>query len=71
MLLGGRTKAHSTSPSDIVAAYLIGKHDMAMVYMSPDPYFEVFKEVINLRNLISHNTALQASVLLILTTVSS
>jgi len=54
-----KTKAHSTSPSNIVAAYLIGKHDMAMVYMSPDPYFEAFEEVIDLRkfDLTQHRTA--------------
>ena len=54
-----KTKVHSTSPSDIVAEYLIGKHDMAMVYMSPDPYFEDFKEVIDLRkfDLTQHRTA--------------
>ena len=28
---------------------MIGKHDMATVYMSPDPYFEAFKETIDLR----------------------
>jgi hypothetical protein len=38
----------STSPSDIVAEYLIGKHDMATIYMSPDPYFEAFEEIIDL-----------------------
>jgi hypothetical protein len=47
------------SPSDIVAEYLIGKHDMAMVYMSPDPYFEAFEDVIDLRkfDLTQHRTA--------------
>jgi hypothetical protein len=29
-----KTKVHSTSPSDIVTEYLIGKHDMATIYMS-------------------------------------
>ena len=44
-----KTKVRSTSPSDIVVEYLIGTHNMAMVYMSPDQYFEAFEEVINLR----------------------
>jgi hypothetical protein len=39
-------RVRSASPSDIVAEYLIGKHDMATVYMSPDPYFEAFKETL-------------------------
>ena len=48
-----------TSPSDIVAEYLIGKHDMATVYMSPDPYFEAFEKIIDLRkfDLHHHRTA--------------
>ncbi len=52
-------RVHSTSPSDIVAEYLIGKHDMATVYVSPDPYFEVFEETIDLRkfDLHRHRTA--------------
>jgi hypothetical protein len=48
----------STSPSDIVTEYLIGKHDMATIYMSPDPYFETFEEIINLQkfNIQTHCT---------------
>jgi len=54
-----KTKVRSTSPSDIVAEYLIGTHDMAMVYMSPDPYYEAFEEVIDLHkfDLKLHRTA--------------
>jgi hypothetical protein len=54
-----KAKAHTTSPSDIVAEYLIGKHDMTTVYMSPDPYFEAFEEIIDLRkfDLTQHRTA--------------
>ncbi len=54
-----KTKVRSKSPSDIVAEYLIGTHDMAMVYLSPDPYFEAFEEVIDLRkfDLTQHRTA--------------
>ena len=53
------TTLQSPSPSDIVAEYLTGKRDMAMVYMSPDSYFEAFKEVIDLRkfDLTQHRTA--------------
>jgi hypothetical protein len=53
------TTLQSPSPSDIVAEYLIVKHHMAVVYMSPDPYFEAFEEVIDLRkfNLTQHRTA--------------
>ena len=53
------SKAKATPPSDIVAEYLIGKNDMATVYMSPDPYFETFEEIIDLRNfdLTQHRTA--------------
>jgi hypothetical protein len=54
------TKARRQTPSsDIVKEYLIGKHDMATVYMLPDPYFEAFEEVINLRkfDLTKHRTA--------------
>ncbi len=39
----------NVNPSDIVLEFMIGKHDMATVYMSPDPYFEAFKETIDLR----------------------
>ena len=52
-------RVRSASPSDIVAEYLIGKHDMATVYMSPDPYFEAFEKIIDLRkfDLHHHRTA--------------
>ena len=42
-----------------MAEYLIGKHDMATVYISPDPYFEAFEDVIDLRkfDLKQHRTA--------------
>jgi len=53
------TTLPSASPSDIVGEYLIGKHDMAVVYMSPDPYIEAFEEVIDLRKFdhTQHRTA--------------
>ena len=35
--------------SDIVLEYNIGRNDMEVIYMSPDPYHEAFKEVIDLR----------------------
>jgi hypothetical protein len=49
----------SASPSDIVTEYLIGKQDMATIYMSPDPYYKAFEEVIDLCkfDLYNHRTA--------------
>ena len=35
--------------SDIVSEYNIGRNDMALIYMSPDPYHEAFEEVLDLR----------------------
>jgi hypothetical protein len=35
--------------ADIVSEFSILKTDMALIYMLPDPYYEAFKEVINLR----------------------
>jgi hypothetical protein len=48
------SQVRSSNPSDIVSEYLIGKHNMATVYMSPDPYFEAFEEIIDLRKLDIH-----------------
>jgi hypothetical protein len=43
------TRIKNVNPSDIVLEFMIGKHDMATtVYMSPDPYFEAFEEIIDL-----------------------
>jgi hypothetical protein len=52
-------RARKPSPLDIVLEYLIGKRDMATVYMSPDLYFEAFDKMVNLRkfNLSKHRTA--------------
>ncbi len=43
----------------IVTEYLIGPHDAAMIYMSPDPYGCAFEQEIDLRkwNLTKHRTA--------------
>jgi len=45
--------------TNVVAEYLIGADDMAMVYVSPDPYGTAFEEELDLRkfNLSSHRTA--------------
>jgi hypothetical protein len=45
--------------SDIVTEFMLSKKDMATIYMSPDPYFEAFEEVIDLRkfDLSKHCTA--------------
>jgi hypothetical protein len=50
---------HTTNPSDIVSEYLIGQRDMSTFYMSPDPYFDAFIEVIDIQkfNLTKHCTA--------------
>jgi hypothetical protein len=53
------TQIKNVNPLDIVLEFMIGKHNMATVYMSPDPYFKAFKEVIDLRkfDLTKHRTA--------------
>jgi hypothetical protein len=38
---------HTTMASDIVSEFLIDKLDMATVFMSPSPYFELFEEILN------------------------
>ena len=45
--------------SDIVSKFLIGPQDMAMIYMSPDPYGRTFEKDLDLRkwNLTKHRTA--------------
>jgi hypothetical protein len=49
----------SGSASDIVTEFMLSKKDMATLYMSPNPYFEAFEEVINLKkfDLKKHCTA--------------
>ncbi len=42
-------KAWKPFPSDIVSEYLIGKRDMATVYMSPNPYFKAFDKMVDVR----------------------
>jgi hypothetical protein len=53
------TKTCRQSPLDTVTEYLIGKNNMATVYMSPDTYFEAFEEMIDLCkfDLEKHHTA--------------
>ena len=44
--------AQPTSPmtaSDLATHFLVGKHDLATVYMSPDPYHNAFEEELDLR----------------------
>jgi hypothetical protein len=45
--------------SDIVIEYNITRQDMALIYMSPDPYYEAFEEVMDIRrfDLSRHRTA--------------
>ncbi len=40
--------ATSRTASDMVSDYNITRNDMDMIFMSPDPYFEAFEEVINM-----------------------
>ena len=48
-----------TLASDIVTEFLIGPHDMAMIYMSPDPYGCTFEKEVDLRkwDITHHRTA--------------
>jgi hypothetical protein len=48
-----------TLASDIVTKFLIGPHDMAMIYMSPNPYGRTFEKEVDLRKLdiTRHRTA--------------
>ncbi len=34
---------------DVMMEYNIGRNNMAMVYMSPNPYFDVFEQPLNLQ----------------------
>ena len=45
--------------ADVVAEYLIGSHDMAMIYVSPDLFGLAFEEELDLRkvDLTAHRTA--------------
>ncbi len=45
--IAARTLA--TNPSDIVSVFLLGKNDMATIYLLPNPYFDAFEEVIDIR----------------------
>ncbi len=35
--------------SELVSEFLISKHNMAMIYLSPNPYFDAFEEIIDIR----------------------
>jgi hypothetical protein len=54
---GPRSKKHIVA--DIVAEYLIGASDMAMIYVSLDPYGSVFEEELDLRkfDITTHRSA--------------
>jgi hypothetical protein len=53
------SRIHTTNPSDIISTYLIGKRNMSTLYMLPDPYYNSFDEIIDLRkfDLNKHCTA--------------
>ncbi len=44
-----RVQTMASDAASIVLAYGIDKGNMAMVYMSPDPFFDVFKGDLDLR----------------------
>jgi len=52
-----RTK--STIAADIVMKFMIGKRDISMIYLSPDPYHDAFEEEVDIRrfDLTKHRTA--------------
>ncbi len=54
---GPRLKKHIAA--DVVAEYLIGTLDMAMIYVSPDPYGSAFEEELDLRkfDITTHRSA--------------
>jgi len=58
-----RVESPTTSKKDLAAEivrdYLIGHEDMAMIYLSPDPFYGAFKEKLDLRkfDLAVHGTA--------------
>jgi hypothetical protein len=51
-----RTK--SNIAADIVMVFMIGKRDISMIYLSPDPYHDAFEEEVDIRcfNLTKHHT---------------
>jgi len=54
-----KPSTNKQSAADPVTHYLIGAHDMATIYMSPDPYHNSFTEMLNLLKFdpIKHRTA--------------
>ncbi len=52
-----RTK--SNIAADIVIEFMIGKQDISMIYLSPDPYHDAFEEEVDIRrfDLTKHRTA--------------
>jgi hypothetical protein len=43
------TPPRTSTASDVVTEYRIGSDNMAMIYMSPDPYGRTFEKEIDLR----------------------
>ena len=46
-----RTDTQKQTAADVVSNYLINSEDMAMIYVSPDPYATVFEEKLDLRKM--------------------
>jgi len=40
---------HKNTAAELVSNFKIGKQDMALVYMSPDPYHDAFEQTIDIR----------------------
>ena len=57
--LQSRATTQKKTAAEVVSHYLINSDDMAMIYVSPDPYATVFEEELNLQkmNLARHPTA--------------
>ena len=53
------TPSRAMTASELVTHFLIGSHDMATIYMSPDPYHNSFEEELDLRKYgyAKHHTA--------------
>jgi hypothetical protein len=53
------TTTRDKTAADIVLELLITKGDLAMIYMSPTPYYDAFEEVLDIRwfDLSKHYTA--------------
>ncbi len=47
---GQPRRPHVPRVINVMSEYNVGRHDMATIYMSPDPYFDAFEQPLNLRH---------------------